>query len=1287
MDFFFYVMLTVFMILLVDSISSNPMSGNISNTVYALQIACGESGWQDMEIEAKWSTDKMTFDNIVKAFPSGGEKYGYNLEVRWDGNPKKYVDNYYDKDNTLFDNLHMLRDRTRYSVPQNDILPPDSSLSELQSAPWTPDWQKVQYKSDPSRLSSVWFRAENGALKLSSVQVTQTLSGNPPHTSQDNPIALLQSDHPNFVFPLTENDIVLDVTQFRYRVLLHDNTGEPVYELSLDRITSSDSPTESFGVELEALHDNQPHNANNITELFSIAEQLQNEFNLIPSTTSKGGIIVQESNCGPVIFEFDRERYPSNDIAIITQVGSNKFLDPDSVDLIDVNVWSDSDAGGIDIFLVETGDNTRIFTGEIILTTTDESSGHRLRVAEGGAIIAEAADGASDTARIGDSLSLPIIRFDKDSYFTSETPSITLEYGNIDDDLIDTILVNVISSSDSDGTSISLIETGTDTGIFVGSLDLTTDESVSNALLVSDGDIMTVTFENVLDTAHIVSSANSNLFVSAENSQFDNYMSGPQVIEVVVIDSDINDTDEAKGEPDVTINGKIMRMVQAVDGNWYGYFADTTMAETADAITTVAGEGLDFGDVCTAAEGTAFTGLDLGDIDDVALDTTGDCTTDASPAITDDPAALNVLREAKDANMSVPSQITNPVGLTPTTWPFIQLYDLNPTGNVVVQYHKGGGVQTTTLTFDTVDQFVNLELDRIKYSHNTEVYLTITDVQLNIDPTDEDSWTFGTNPDNKTMVYQVFTENGDAAADGTLGAVDIRPLRDDLMFGDNADFSINADVQQSGTLVVRLDDNDYQQIINFDGPGFDATTAVTEGGSFTARSQPVTLTETRSSSGVFVNYDKNNDANIVITNNAILGSSASIIYNTDVIHTIEVKKTSFAVIGDYGDATSEEEEVSNLVKRWNPDFIITVGDNNYPDGEASTIDNNVGQYYHEFIGNYRGNFGEGSISNRFFPTLGNHDWDNPPSIGGDISPYLEYFTLPGNERYYNFVKDPVHFFAYDSDRREPDGIDINSIQAIWLQTGLSNSDSRWNIVFFHHSPYSSGSHGSDLNLIPLQEIPFGEWGADVVLGGHDHHYERLLINDGSGPTPYFVNGIGGADIRSVPIPIREGSEFTYDDQPGAMLIEADNDCLSFKFINTANVEIDSYSIGSCPLSKSHQIFQCVANHKLCKVFDLGLLIKVKIDKPVPLCDVIDCDPICLSCPRVIITKDTVIDIQREFPPLKQYNVGISAKEIIPSHGNVLVIANDRDIPSSVTMQTAEKLVNERGWKYFNLFKK
>jgi len=64
-------------------------------------------------------------------------------------------------------------------------------------------------------------------------------------------------------------------------------------------------------------------------------------------------------------------------------------------------------------------------------------------------------------------------------------------------------------------------------------------------------------------------SSNPNLFVSAENSQSNNHFSGSMVVEVVIRDSNLSDTDEGKGEPDVTINGKTLRMVQATDGNWY----------------------------------------------------------------------------------------------------------------------------------------------------------------------------------------------------------------------------------------------------------------------------------------------------------------------------------------------------------------------------------------------------------------------------------------------------------------------------------------------------------------------------------------------------------------------------------------------------------------------------------------------------------------------------------------------------------------------------------------------
>jgi hypothetical protein len=255
---------------------------------------------------------------------------------------------------------------------------------------------------------------------------------------------------------------------------------------------------------------------------------------------------------------------------------------------------------------------------------------------------------------------------------------------------------------------------------------------------------------------------------------------------------------------------------------------------------------------------------------------------------------------------------------------------------------------------------------------------------------------------------------------------------------------------------------------------------------------------------------------------------------------------TFAVIGDYGSAGSNEEDVANLLKSWNPDFVITTGDNNYPDGEALTIDENIGQYYHEFIYPYQGSYGPGATSNKFFPSLGNHDWHTP-----NAQPYLDYFTLPNNERYYDFEWGNVHFFAIDSDSDEPDGAEHPSIQSQWLQNALTNSTSQWKVVYFHHPPYSSGSHGNKDRM----QWPFQAWGATVVLSGHDHTYERILING----LTYFVNGLGGSSRYSFGNPI-PGSQVRYRDDYGAMLVFADVDSINFKFINVEDSLIDSYTI-------------------------------------------------------------------------------------------------------------------------------
>jgi hypothetical protein len=258
-----------------------------------------------------------------------------------------------------------------------------------------------------------------------------------------------------------------------------------------------------------------------------------------------------------------------------------------------------------------------------------------------------------------------------------------------------------------------------------------------------------------------------------------------------------------------------------------------------------------------------------------------------------------------------------------------------------------------------------------------------------------------------------------------------------------------------------------------------------------------------------------------------------------------------AVIGDYGDGSQAAADVAALVKHWNPDFVVTTGDNNYPAGSAGTIDQNVGRFYHEFISPYAGAYGTGAASNRFFPTLGNHDWDARTSTNRLPQPYLNYFELPGNERYYDVAWGPVHLFAVDSDYREPDGSSGESVQAAWLRSQLAASSAPWRLVVMHEAPFSSGFHGSTTRL----RWPFQAWGASAVLSGHDHTYERVVL-DGF---PYFVNGLGGDSRYGFTNPV-PGSQVRYSADSGAMVIDATSQTITFRFITRKGRLIDIYTL-------------------------------------------------------------------------------------------------------------------------------
>lgn len=265
-----------------------------------------------------------------------------------------------------------------------------------------------------------------------------------------------------------------------------------------------------------------------------------------------------------------------------------------------------------------------------------------------------------------------------------------------------------------------------------------------------------------------------------------------------------------------------------------------------------------------------------------------------------------------------------------------------------------------------------------------------------------------------------------------------------------------------------------------------------------------------------------------------------------------------AVIGDYGGGTYGQQQVADLVDTWDVDFITTTGDNVYSADAAvpfQALDKKVGKYYHEYIYPYTGNFGNGSPTqtNRFFPALGNHDWGDPgvPLLncsGNSCSgAWANYFNLPGNERYYDVRQGNLHLFVIDDYYKEPDGNKANSVQGRWLQNALAASDAEWKIVVNHFPPYSSA--GSSQRI----QWPFAEWGADVLLSGHHHVFERIQ----KGSMLYFVNGLGGQGKGKISGPAISGSKKRYNAEYGAMRLTADDAQLKIDFVNVKGAVIDS----------------------------------------------------------------------------------------------------------------------------------
>jgi predicted phosphohydrolase len=221
------------------------------------------------------------------------------------------------------------------------------------------------------------------------------------------------------------------------------------------------------------------------------------------------------------------------------------------------------------------------------------------------------------------------------------------------------------------------------------------------------------------------------------------------------------------------------------------------------------------------------------------------------------------------------------------------------------------------------------------------------------------------------------------------------------------------------------------------------------------------------------------------------------------------QKIRFLAMGDMGNNSTNQVNVRNAYLSFNgsnyTDGWLLLGDNAYSNGTDA-------EYQTNFYNIYQGNLTKNHV---LWPAPGNHDYANSSARQADHAiPYFDMFTLPsagqaggiasGTEAYYSYNYGNVHFVALDSYGWETGNTRLYNVtgpQMTWLKQDLAANTQQWTVVYFHHPPYTMGSHNSDTeselvsmrqNVVPVLE----QYKVDLVLNGHSHDYERSFLING-----------------------------------------------------------------------------------------------------------------------------------------------------------------------------------------------
>jgi hypothetical protein len=249
----------------------------------------------------------------------------------------------------------------------------------------------------------------------------------------------------------------------------------------------------------------------------------------------------------------------------------------------------------------------------------------------------------------------------------------------------------------------------------------------------------------------------------------------------------------------------------------------------------------------------------------------------------------------------------------------------------------------------------------------------------------------------------------------------------------------------------------------------------------------------------------------------------------------------------------KDAETAALIGGVNPEAVLLLGDNQYETGS-----------YADFLAYYDHTWGAYKAITH--PAPGNHEYQSGSPAG-----YFDYFNGIGvqngaagdrSKGYYSYDIGSWHLIAINSNCTPAGGCGAGSPQELWLRADLAAHPNSCTLAYWHHPRFSSGyEHGNNTSVQPFWDVLYA-FNADVIMGGHDHDYERFApqtpggIADATNGIRQFVVGTGGRSLYNLGTRKANSAVF-YNSTSGVLKLTLSETGYAWQYIPTSGSFTDT----------------------------------------------------------------------------------------------------------------------------------